>query len=227
MPNRILRDWTDSFTIDELDANTERFFVRLIMKVDDYGRFFADARLLRANLFPLKTDVRDTDISRWLTECEKAGLIVIYNVAKKEFLQINNFNQTLRQKKEKYPSPSTCIADDKQTHSTCIPETKGNENRNGVEGGNFHPPDLSKSNLFRQPIIPSKEDVWMYIRGLELSEIKAKEMAKKFWDECEASGWFYKNSPIINFRSRASSFVETWQRIDRKNNPSTKKELVQ
>jgi len=218
MPNRILRDWTDSFTIDELDVNTERFFVRLIMKVDDYGRFFADARLLRANLFPLKTDIRDTDISRWLTACEKAGLIVIYNVATKEFLQITNFKQTLRQKKEKYPSPDTCIADAQHTHSNCVPERKqkGNESETRAEGENFHPPDLSKSNLFREPVIPTKQEVLECF----IQNGGTKEMAKSFWERNQATGWFFKGSPITNFRNMVGSYVTNW-----KKNDSGKKEI--
>ena len=212
MPNRILRDWTDSFTIDELDVNAERFFVRLIMKVDDYGRLFADARLLRANLFPLKTDIRDTDISRWLTACEKAGLIAIYNVATKEFLQITMFRQTLRQKKEKYPSPETCVADATHTHSNSVPERKQkrNESETRAEGEIFHPPDLSESNLFRKPIVPTKNQV------LE-SFIKnggTKEMAKSFWERNEATAWYFKGSPITNFRNMVDSFVQNWKKND-------------
>lgn len=121
MPNRILRDWTDSFAVDLLSPGAEIFFVRLIMKVDDFGRFSADPRLLKANLFPLKADLRETDIARWLTECEDSGVIVIYKVAIKTFLQITNFNQRLRQKKEKYPpppfsqSPTICQSNDGRT----------------------------------------------------------------------------------------------------------------
>ena len=117
MPNRILRDWTDSEVIDALDANTERFFTRLIMKADDFGRYVANWKLLKSHLFPLKSDVRETDISRWLAACEKSGLIALYNVAQKDYLQIVNFKQVLRQKLEKYPPQSVCVADDKQMTS--------------------------------------------------------------------------------------------------------------
>lgn len=145
MPNRILRDWTDSFTIDELDVHAERFFVRLIMKVDDYGRFSADARLLKSNLFQLKSNIRDTDISRWLTACEKAGLITVYSVANKSYLQIINFKQQLRQKTEKYPAPIINKKDANRMHSTCIADAslKRNEEETETEGKNkFSPPTL-------------------------------------------------------------------------------------
>jgi hypothetical protein len=125
MPNRVLRDWTISKKIEMLDSNAERFFTRLIMKVDDFGCFYADPRLLKANLFPLLMDkIREADISRWMAECQKAGLIVLYVSAEKQYLQILDFKQTLRQKKPKYPAPE----DATQTLSTCLaiakPETE-------------------------------------------------------------------------------------------------------
>jgi hypothetical protein len=107
MPNRLLRDWTDSDKVNQLSVHAERFFTRLIMKVDDYGCFFADCRLLKANLFPLLLDsIREADILRWMADCQKAGLIVLYESNKKEYLQINDFNQRLRQKTLKYPLPT-------------------------------------------------------------------------------------------------------------------------
>lgn len=105
MPNRILRDWTDSEIMNNLSVHAERFFVRLIMKADDYGRFYANVKLLKSNLFPLSDTVRDADVSRWMAECQKAGLILVYEVNQKLFLQIENFKQRLDRAKEKYPPP--------------------------------------------------------------------------------------------------------------------------
>lgn len=129
MPNRILRDWTDSEKIDQLDVHAERFFTRLIMKVDDYGRYTANVKLLKSNLFPLRTDIRETDIPRWLAACEKSGLIALYSIASKDYLQINNFKQVLRQKIEKYPPPNECDTSASHLLSTCNASAslKGNE----------------------------------------------------------------------------------------------------
>lgn len=107
MPNRMLRDWTDSERMNSLSVHAERFFVRLIMKADDYGCFYADQRILKANLFPLLLDaVREADLLRWMAECQKAGLIVLYESSGKKYLQISDFNQRLRAKKSKYPLPT-------------------------------------------------------------------------------------------------------------------------
>lgn len=106
MPNRILRDWTNSDKINDLSVQAERFFTRLIMKVDDFGCFYADTRLLKANLFPLLLDsIREADLLRWMTECQKSGLIVLYNNTNKKYLQIIDFRQRLDKAKSKYPLP--------------------------------------------------------------------------------------------------------------------------
>lgn len=124
MPNRILRDWTDSYAVNELDAFAERFFVRLIMKVDDFGRFHADPRLLKANLFPLLPEIRDTDISRWLAACEKAGMVRCYVDAKgRRFLEIQNFQQRMRQKTaSKFPAPPVQRESDRQSGGDPTPD---------------------------------------------------------------------------------------------------------
>jgi len=107
MPSRILRDWTDSESVNSISAQAERFFVRLLMKMDDYGCFTADVRLLRAALFPLLIDqVREADIPRWIAECEKAGLVRSYEVESKRYLTVPKHGQRLRHGKRRFPAPA-------------------------------------------------------------------------------------------------------------------------
>lgn len=104
----MLRDWTKSDKINSLKADAERFFTRLIMKVDDYGCFYADTRLLKADLFPLLLDnIREADLLRWMAECQKAGLIVLYENANKKYLQILDFRQRLDKARSKFPLPAS------------------------------------------------------------------------------------------------------------------------
>lgn len=105
MPTRILRDWTDSLNLEPLSAEAERLFVRLIMKADDYGRYHADVRLLRAGCFPLLTSLRDADITRWIAECVKAGLVAVYEVKSRKYLAVCDFRQRTRQQTAKFPPP--------------------------------------------------------------------------------------------------------------------------
>jgi len=122
MANRILRDWTLSDKVDSLSVHAEVFFTRLIMKVDDYGCFNADTRILKASLFPLKLEkIREADIARWTAECEKAGVIVLYVSANKRYLQIQDFRQRLDKAKSKFPLP---ISNDSLSVVTDFPPEK-------------------------------------------------------------------------------------------------------
>lgn len=101
---RMLRDCTDSDKVNLLKAHAEVLFYRLMMKADDYGSFYANVKLIKSNCYPLRTDaVRDADITRWIDELLKAGLIVVYMNAGKSYLRILNFGQRLRNKKKRFP----------------------------------------------------------------------------------------------------------------------------
>ena len=122
MPYRILRDGIiGSERVDQLSWSAEVFYRRLHSVVDDYGRYYARPSLLRASCYPLKLDrVSDADIGKWLTECVTAGLVSVYQVSGKEYLEVQDFRQQIRAKQSKYPSKndaltsSECVADAKQ-----------------------------------------------------------------------------------------------------------------
>lgn len=103
MPIRMLRDWTDSATLEQVSAEGERLFTRLIMKADDYGRFHADPRLVRALCFPLSESIKADHVHKWLDELHRNGLLVRYDADGKDLLAIVNFGQRLRNSRAKFP----------------------------------------------------------------------------------------------------------------------------
>lgn len=105
MPNRVLRDWTASESIDLLTPGAEVFFTRLIMKADDYGNHTANKKLVKAALFPLK-DYSLIEIGAWINECEAAGIVRKYEVDGKEYIHIVDFGQRLRTMVGKCPQPA-------------------------------------------------------------------------------------------------------------------------
>lgn len=106
MPNRILRDWTDSFHVEQVNAEEERLFTRLLMKADDYGRYHADPRLIMAGCFPLLADITGEQVSSWLVSLSNAELIVLYEVNGRPYLAIYDFNQRIRTRTaSKFPAP--------------------------------------------------------------------------------------------------------------------------
>jgi hypothetical protein len=122
MPNRIIREGIlSSEKIALLGWPEEVFYRRLMSIVDDYGRTESNTQYLRARCYPLQTDlVRVADISRWMAVCQKAGMILVYGVGGKQYLEICNFRQQTRSA-SKCPSPdincNQMISDDAQVKS--------------------------------------------------------------------------------------------------------------
>lgn len=106
MPNRILREGIlTSERVNSLSERAELFYRRLQSVVDDYGRFSANLTLLRASCYPLKLDcMKEDSIKKYLAEAEGAGLVVLYMVAGKAYLELQDFNQRI-QSRSKYPAP--------------------------------------------------------------------------------------------------------------------------
>ena len=121
MPNRILRDWTTSDAIDRLTPEQECTFTRILMAVDDFGRFEADPRLLAARLYPLR--IGKTSAQHMHSICDalaKQGIIKVYQVEGRKYLQVVKWQNVPRAKTSKFPAMlDTCTADAQQTHSTC------------------------------------------------------------------------------------------------------------
>jgi len=136
MANRILRDWTTSEKIDNLSFEAEVFFTRLIMRADDHGCFHANPKLLKAALFPLK-DISFGMIEIYLKELVTNGIVIIYQVEGREYLQIKDFGQRLRTMSSKFPlpdsNPRTNGSGSRTIDSNPRPETKRSRNEEEVE----------------------------------------------------------------------------------------------
>lgn len=109
MPNRIIKESIcTSNEIDALKPEEEILFYRIIVNCDDFGRMDARLPILRAKCFPLRIDsVKDKDIRVWMDSLIKQGLIFIYEVDGKEYLQMSTWekHQQIRAKRSKYPAP--------------------------------------------------------------------------------------------------------------------------
>lgn len=106
MPNRILRDWTDSFKFEGISPQAEVLFTRLIMKADDFGRYHAHPQLIKSGCFPLADDLRANTVAAWLTELSDRQLVFCYKRSNRALLAIVNFGQLIREDvKPKFDAP--------------------------------------------------------------------------------------------------------------------------
>lgn len=222
MPNRILRDWTDSKKIDKLSVAAECFFVRLMMKADDYGCFTADTRLLYVNLFPFKRDLQESDIALWLQECADAQLIELYEHEQEPYLCINKFGQVLRIKKRKYPPPPSAMetkADAKQVRSrNTTPANKKQTNAQQVQPKEklFENADFTELIRWMQDYAPVLLQLPSPLTEDQYTRLREKYTEEQIRELLEAMG---NNRNIGKKQSVFATFnqwavTQRWQSID-------------
>ncbi len=117
MPNRYAgpEDFSDSRALAKVSLDAVAFYASIFFTVDDFGRMVSDPAMLKARAFPYRQEIRGTDCSRWLAECERAGLLASYEVDGTPYLQLTAFSGTRfkRATKSKCPEPpaiaSNCV----------------------------------------------------------------------------------------------------------------------
>jgi len=206
MPQRMVRDWTDSWTMQQLSSDEERFFLRLMMKADDFGRFHACPNALKSFLFPLLPDIRTEQVRKWRDTCVDVDLICLYRDEKnREFLVINKFGQRLRTMKTQFPAPcghngcktlTSCQHGDVKMLAKCqhddsilSAEEKRTEEKRTEEKGNPHAQNGSGE-------IPTLDEVKVAASMMGILEASAIG----FWEWHEINNAWRKNGTLIKWR---------------------------
>ena len=228
MPNRIIRDGLlTSERFDALNWREQCFFTRLLLVVDDYGRYDARAKVLRSILFPLSLDkVSQSDVESCLKSLEAAGLVRLYEVAGKPYLEVLNFRQRVRAKVSKYPSPDgeendghmtvACQTDDGHMLAKTKAKTKSySESESKSE---------ARSRACERVAPPGGVDeVLRLMRGQANCALNAGQLqlcAESFFGEFDGIGWTLKGQPITDWRPVARAYMAKWQ--ERENRPRGK-----
>lgn len=205
MPNRVVREGIlDSDRVNRLTWAGEVFYRRLHSIVDDYGCFDGRSHIIRLKLFPLKIDkVSLSDTEKYLRECVDAGLVRCYEVDGKPYVMVNDFHQTIRQKRHKYPMPpdllSTCTADAPQTLAESKPDLESNPESNPTSREaavlKTTPPTFKESYEKKKTVdvlgIGLKEDqFWIDVACMKESKSPAEifEKVDKFVIHCQSIG---------------------------------------
>lgn len=107
MPTRYLKPGIrDSEPIDSLTPQAECLFYRLIVTVDDFGRCDARPAMIKANCYPIKAGITADHCAAMLAELHRAGLVIVYTVDGKPYLQLCKWDNTPRSKASKFPAPA-------------------------------------------------------------------------------------------------------------------------
>lgn len=135
MPDRIIRESIcTSETLNQLSDFEERFWHRLIVNCDDYGRFDARPAILKGRLFPLMEGKTQRNMADALQKLASVGLVDLYEVDGKPFLHVVNWDkyQRIRAKRSKFPAPEN-VHDDiccQLTSNVAVIQSNPNPMRN-------------------------------------------------------------------------------------------------
>jgi hypothetical protein len=223
----MLRDWTDSLRFDGISVEAERLFVRLIMKADDYGRFHADPRLIKASCFPLCDDLRLAAISDWLDELHSRGLILRYEAQGRAYLAVTNYGQRLKCSRAKFPPMEGKPADWLPDHADFpeVPGTSGNfpevparreEKRSEVEDevereAEQNPPSPPRGERPRF-VPPTIEEVLAYSASLA----PPFTQPEKWMAHYQSNGWKVGKNPMKDWKAA----IRTWHAGEKPTQPA-------
>lgn len=106
MPTRYLKPGVrDSETIEAITPGAEILYYRLIVTVDDFGRYDARPSMVKAACFPIRDSMTISKVDLLLNELKINGLIDVYQVENKPYLQMCKWDNVPRAKESKYPAP--------------------------------------------------------------------------------------------------------------------------
>lgn len=111
MPTRYLKPGIrDSELIDALSPMAEILFYRLLVTVDDFGRFDASPSMLKSHCFPIRDKTTPKNCQEALQELAEVGLVLAYTFEGKPFLQVQRWDNVPRSKESKFPAFSdSCV----------------------------------------------------------------------------------------------------------------------
>jgi len=146
MPTRYLKPGIrDSERIESISfPDAEILYYRLIVSVDDFGRTDARPLMLKSLCFPIRLRATADKCMQWLQDLVNAGLVVVYEVEGKSYLQIVKWDNKPRAERSKYPDPPTDVYSCPQMLPVTVnrePEPKPKQKGNGSAQAPFILPD--------------------------------------------------------------------------------------
>jgi hypothetical protein len=119
MPNRYLREEIITSRWNKCSWMAQSLYIRLLGLVCDFGRYEADPTVLCAQAFPTYPHFRRRTVEKLLCELAENGLILLYTVEGKPYLQILRWRERVRTLKSRYPRPA--IDENSADAGNCVP----------------------------------------------------------------------------------------------------------
>ena len=196
MPTRYLKSGIrDSEAIEKLSPLAENLYYRLLVTVDDFGRYDARPPMIKAACFPVKDSINAVKTEVLMKELAENNLIRIYTVEGKPYLQMTKWDNIPRAKESKYPASEydaiqlhTTVCDSNTDAPLTVTKTETEtvtKTRNAPEG---------VSQEIWDSFVKQRKESRAVITPTVINSI-SKEADKAGWTleqalaECAARGW--------------------------------------
>ena len=198
MPSRVIRgEINSSGSLGRVSMRAELTFDRLLTAVDDYGRYDARPAMLKAGLFPVRSEATPKKIAGWVAELAHEGCIRLYQVGGRPYLAMTAWEKhrgkARRGTESKFPAPpethSPASADPLEIHGD-PPVGRGAGGEGREAGGGFDaasPPSKKSSGSVKKQktLCPEKPTPEQWAKILKWRDDKHPEFTddhlKKQW----------------------------------------------
>ena len=237
MPDRIIRESIcTSDTLNRLSDFEERFWNRLIVNCDDYGRFDARPAILKGRLFPLMDGKTNKDMTNALSRLASVGLVELYEVDGRPFLRVVTWDkyQRIRAKRSKFPEPPNTCCQMTASGGKCPRnpiQSESNPMRNAK----------TESAPARDPVIAAVMDAYMNRIDPTPSPSSMDELKgyiKTMGPECciraidaaldaKKASWNYVRRVLMNKASQGVRCIADWDAVEAKREAAKKAPAMQ
>jgi uncharacterized phage protein (TIGR02220 family) len=111
MPTRYLKPGIrDSDRINRVSSpDAEITYYRILVSVDDFGRCDARPLVIKSMCFPIRLYATADKCKEWMQDLVNAGLILVYEVDGKPYLQVTKWDNKPRAAASRFPPPPADI----------------------------------------------------------------------------------------------------------------------
>jgi hypothetical protein len=171
--------WTNE-RVMECSVTARLLFIGLWNFADDLGRLHLSAKSIKAQVFP-SDDIDSATILGMISELSRNGLVLIYAVEDREYLQITGWQHQRIDKPQAGKHPGPVEGYSKTIRGTFLPDRKGEE-RKGEDGiGKDSEADASGAEA---PIDPRSDLFGRGLKTLATLTGKGPDACRSFVGKC-------------------------------------------
>ena len=222
MPDRIIKESICiSETLNQLSDFEERFWHRLIVNCDDYGRFDARPAVLKGRLFPLMDGKTNKDLLNALTKLASVGLVELYEVDGRPFLHVVTWDryQRVRAKRSKFPPPNnTCCQmtanDGKCPRNPIQSESNPNPSVVDTRAGDANIAAVMSAYMDKITPTPSEQSIEELKGYVELMGAECCLRAIDAALDAKVANWNYVRKVLQNKASQGVRCLADWDALE-------------